>query len=118
MSKPVRLSIILVVALVVFGVPVGLRVTGERQVDREVARIRAVSATAHADMSQMLASMYDARAANPVATSIGVGSSHVRLRQESSGWCAQVSVRRLIAERNVFLSVSKDGVVTPVVTCR
>ena len=118
MSKSVRLSIILAMALVVFGIPVGLQITGQRQVGREAARIRVVSATAHADMSQLLASMYDARAANPIATSLGVGSSQVRLRQESAGWCAQVSVRRLIVERNVFLSVSKDGVLTPVDTCR
>jgi hypothetical protein len=119
LSKPVRLSIvILALALVVFGIPVGLRVIGERQVGREAARIRAVSATTHADMSQLSASMYDARASNPVATSLGVGSSQVQVRKESSGWCAQVSVRRLISERNVFLAVSRDGVLTPVNTCR
>lgn len=61
--------------------------------------------------------MFDADTASPVAKALGTSDSSVTLEQEPSGWCARVTVRRLTAERDVFLRLHPDGELVPVEEC-
>ncbi len=117
MSKRVRLLIVVVVVLGVFGVPTALRVMGDRQVEREARRIRTATAAARVDTSRMLASMFDAHAVNPVAVALDTKDSDVTVRQHSPGWCARIAVRRLTAQRDVFVLVDAEGRLVPVERC-
>lgn len=104
-------------AVGLFGVPIALRLVGTDQVAREVARIRTASAAADIDMTKMLAPVYDADAQNPVAAALGIDRTDVQLQLDASGWCAQVIVRRLLAQDDVFLTLSRDGALSPVRRC-
>lgn len=117
MSKRVRLAGIVAVGLLIFGFPAVLAVVGTRQADHEATRVRLASTTARVDISKMLATAFDAGATDPIAASLGVGRSDVSFVQVPSGWCAHVSIRRVVAERDVFLALSVEGELRPVRGC-
>lgn len=117
MSKRARLAIIVLAALVLFGIPAVLSVVGARQAQHEATRVRSVSTTAHVDTSKLLATMFDVGASDPIAASLGVSRADVDFRQVPSGWCARVSIRRLVAQRYVFLAVATDGTLHSVSGC-
>ena len=105
MRRSARLTIIAAVGLTLFAIPALVAVVGARQADHEAARVRSMSITAHVDTSKLLATMFDVEASNPIAASLDVSASDVSFQQVPSGWCAQVSIRRLLAHRNVFLAL-------------
>jgi len=117
LSRRVRLAIIVTVGLLLFGIPAMLSVVGTRQADHEATRVRSASTTAHVDTAKLLATMFDAQAPNPIAASLGVSNSDVSFKQVPSGWCAHVSIRRLVAQRDVFMAVSSDGTLRPIAGC-
>jgi len=112
------LAIILLAASALFGIPAVLSVVGTRQAAHEATRVRSASMTAHIDTSRLLATMFDVSAPDPIATSLGVGRADVNLRQVPSGWCATASIRRLVAQRHVFLAVATDGTLSPASGCQ
>lgn len=104
----------LFVAMVTAYVVIGL--AGRRQADREVQRIEAAAHDRRADTAAMLGSMFGGEP-NPVAVALDVGPTDVTLRNSASGWCAIVSVRRLLTEQTVLVAVAPDGLMRPVEHC-
>jgi len=118
MSKVARMTVIILTGLAVLGVPAVLRVVGDQQATKEAERIRAASTAARIDTWKLLAPMFSAQAPNPIAASLGLDSSEVSLRPGGAGeWCADVRIRRLLAEDHVFLMMSADGTLRPVSRC-
>ena len=119
LSKTTRLTVIVVVGVALLGFPAVLRVVGNREATNQAERIRTASTGARVDTSKLLAPMFNVRAPNPIAASVGVDSSDVSLQQtQTTGeWCADVRIRRLISEEHVFLSMSTDGSLRPVGSC-
>jgi hypothetical protein len=116
-SRSVR-AVIVALALSIFvGVPIVLSAIGSARADSALRSVRLRAATAHVDPTKMLAPQFDVNAPNPVATAVAVPKSDVDFRTVDGGWCAKVTVHRLIAAKSAYLYVDQAGSMRSVNQC-
>lgn len=96
---------------------VGAVIVGNRRANREVARLHAAAAVAKVDTAGLAAALFKGSAPNPVAVALDVPSHDVALSNRSGRWCAQVEVRRLLAERDIRFRLENNGTLHSVDRC-
>lgn len=119
LSKRVRLAIVVAAGLLIFGVPGMLVTIGGREANHKIVMIRAAAPNLHVERSTVLASVVYSKEdpANSLAAALGVPETDVTLTLGPADWCAKIHIRRLLGQRQMFLTWASDGSLHPVKSC-